>query len=1257
MNGDSRGWPHLAHRADIIRWADRMQARSEFPRLVRGLIHRNNDQIAELEMRAAEGTGAPGYDGVTRAARATPFVPEGLAVWELGTGVDFRSKANDDYRSRSENPLGRDPRTTTFVFVTPRHWADKHDWAAARRAEGFWADVRVFDVDDIEQALELAPAVHARFSEMVGKPAHGAQTVEDWWESFRGLSSPVLDPEMVLVGRTDEAADLLRLLVAESRLTTIAAASVDDVLAFVAAAVLSATASERDDLLGRALIVRDAYTLRSLAATEGLLILIPFEDDLRREARLVRNHHVVIRAEDGGGPDIGLSSIDQPQFSQLLVARGVAAERAEALARSARRSIVAFQRTAAAGAAVAPPWAAELGSRVTRRGWLAGRWNERRSGDTDALGALFGAAYEEAREELTSLASGPDPLFVVVGDTWAVSSVDDAWRYGHSVLQRPDLEAFEVLIQTVLGAVDPRLELPVADRWMADVYGKTPLHSSDLREGIAEVLALLGARGEAVTIGSATVESWLRNVLWRLFKRANEDNTGQLWASLADVMPLLAEAVPDVFLEAVQNGLDGDQPLLGLMFADQEGSALSVSSPHTGLLWALENVAWSTEHFSLAVEQLARLAEVDPGGRLSNRPAASLASIYRSWLPQTAAGLETRLAALDGLRKRHPLPAWRLLLSMLPEHHAVGHSNHSPKFRGWKPEETGRVSPDVYKSYEAAAARLVEDAGEDADSWAELVSRFDDMPPHELELAVERLNMLAGSSGGAVLSAKVWEPLRALVQRHQRYAQADWAMPDERIRLLSDLLDKLAPSAPVARVRWLFDDHLPDLPEQAGEEFDSARYLGNVATRRKAAVEDLIGSTGTDGVLDLVREAAYPGFVGVAVADADAESVGRELLEHLDADDGRFVAAASSWAAKLGANNWEWIENTVASLQGRPISIARVLLTSDDLVSAWALASEDRAVEAAYWSEFSPYGRGQDFVLAEEASRRLLGNDRPRAALMLMSLYAESVGIDRVLVVEGLERLIQVPEDHPDQFRVDSHEIERLLDYARGGDVDEERLGLLEWRLRPALSFDAHSPILERKLARDPAFFVEVLSMVFKPRNRETEQEVPPHIASNAYRLLDDWDVVPGSNDTRSGVDADTLDDWVAEALRLLEEADRLEIGLDQIGKILAKAPGDTDGSWPTRPVRDLIERISRSEMDDGFRVQVFNSRGVTSRGLMEGGDQERVLSERYASLAEAVREGWPRTAAILAAVSQGYAAEARHHDERVERFREGLDR
>ena len=73
-----------------------------------------------------------------------------------------------------------------------------------------------FDVDDIEQALELAPALHHWFSELVGKPSTGAMSINLWWDKFRRLSSPIVDPEMVLAGRADAAAALLRVLEADA---------------------------------------------------------------------------------------------------------------------------------------------------------------------------------------------------------------------------------------------------------------------------------------------------------------------------------------------------------------------------------------------------------------------------------------------------------------------------------------------------------------------------------------------------------------------------------------------------------------------------------------------------------------------------------------------------------------------------------------------------------------------------------------------------------------------------------------------------------------------------------------------------------------------------------------------------------------------------------------------------------------------------------------------------------------------------------
>jgi len=1255
MTGGGRRWPHLANRHHITVWAQRVDAPPEFPRLVRRLIDQTNDQVVEVQMRTDEGTRLPGYDGFSRALRGTPFVPEGPAVWELGTSDNPKGKADEDYKKRTDDPLGVKREETTFVFVTPRSWSGKSDWEHVKRSEGIWANVVAHDADDIEQALDRAPAAHVWFSELAGVPAQGAQSLTSWWERFSQLSSPPLTPALVLAGRLDAASELLRVLEAPARVITISANDEEELLVFVAAVVLSEGDDDRVRTLhSRSIIVKDAYTIDRLEHSPDSLVLVPYYDELRREARLVRAHHVVIRA-DAGGATVDLPPIDIADFRSLLVADGMPSERALELARLASRSIYAFQRAAPTSEAIEPAWASQMGNVVPRRAWLAGRWNKRRTGDVQGVSDLVGVPYDAAQDDLVRLAQGADPLFVRVGDTWAVTSISDAWGFGHSYLREEDLTAYESLIQSVFGSVDPRLDLPVADRWMAGVYGKVPIHSGDIRNGIAEVLALIGARAQDISVGSGTVQTWLHQVAWRLFDRLNSDLTGQLWASLADVMPLLAEAAPDVFLQSLSTGLEGDRPILAMMFADGEDTnGLSIASPHTGLLWSLEGLAWSPEHFGYVVEELARLAELDPGGRLSNRPAASLSSIFRPWLPQTTVNSGRRLAALDVMRERHPDVAWNVTLSMLPQPHAVGSYSHKPKFREW-PTESEVTPAEVGAMFIAAAERALDDAGRDAGRWIALIQRFEDLPDPGFDRAVDALRRATAEPSH--LRDSVWEPLRGLVMRHRRYAHTDWALDPEKVEVLEELLGTIAPDDPAELVCWLFDEQLPDLPEESGKEFDAARFLDAVDQRRTEAVRDLYETAGTAAVVRLAVTAKSPWLVGYAVGKADLDDAGIELFRHIDSEDD-LTPAARAWSAQRAQTlGWGWVEMQVAALRDRPLARARVLLELRDFEKAWSAAREDAATDSAYWAEFMPYGWGPAFELAERASAELLAHDRTRAALMMMNLYVETVEIDRSLVLDALERFVKMPPDHPDRFRVDSHEIEHLLDYLRAGEVDDDRVMLLEWRLRPALSFEAKSPRLELRLARDPKFFLEILSLCFKPRGGEPEQDGSPQVATNAYRLLDGWAVLPGSEGPDQPVNEELLNAWADEVVPLLVAADREGIGLEFIGRILAKAGGDVDGTWPTRPVRDLIERLGRSELDTGFLVQVFNSRGVTTRGVTEGGEQERALVTKYKELASLVADKWPRTAAIIAGIADGYAEDARRQDEEVRRFLEGLER
>lgn len=735
--------PHLADAADIESWAQTMMARSDLARLVRNLIRETDDRVTTLQMRGGEGSTVPGYDGVVEASRATPFVPEGRSVWELGTGGDPTDKATADYKKRTEDPLGEDQAGTTFVFVTPRRWPNKQKWVNDRKVKSPWKDILVLDVDDIETAFDAAPGTHHIFSEQIGKPAFGAQALEEWWNRLSPSTNPRLTAAMVLAGREDQAAELLLVLSQDVARTAIVAPSIDDALAFVAATITSSSEDQQLDLFGRAIVVRDTSILRVLDRTSRFLILLPYDEVMLREALLIQNHHVVMVVPPGV-PGIVLKPLDPGRFATLLRGAGVSEEKARDLAEAASRSLVAFQNAAPAlGGALHPQWADLLKSAVLRRAWLACAWLELRSGDTAVMAQLLGRELEAASAELRAAATGEDPILVAVAGVWAVASPEASWDYVRPHLLLADLSALEVVVQEVLGAIDPKLGLPVDQRWQAAIHGKSRIHSENLRKGLATTLALLGTFGSGAKFGGGnTAQTWAESIVLKLLERANSEGSGDLWTSISDVLPLLAEAAPSHFLRAVEGGLQGAEPVLRRLFTDSDTS-FTTSSAHPSLLWALEAVARSPEHFALAMDTLARLVEVDPGGRLGNRPDATFISVITPWFPQTAAPPEARLAVLDLLRERHAGIAWRLTLGCLPGMLGGGSYNHQPRFRRWGPSTPSVPPQEYWQMVEGIVDDLIEMADGSPELWPELIERIPDLSLAKRQQVYERLKRLA----------------------------------------------------------------------------------------------------------------------------------------------------------------------------------------------------------------------------------------------------------------------------------------------------------------------------------------------------------------------------------------------------------------------------------------------------------------------------------------------------------------------------------
>jgi hypothetical protein len=1225
--------------------------------------------VTSLDFPADEGTAAGGYDGVAVTAAYAPYVPAGQSLWELSAGQSTNAKATTDYEKRTVTPDGRPTSKATYIAVSLRRWRDRRKWATERQEDTRWREVRAYGIDDLETWLESAPVTHAWISERLGLKPHGLQTADAWWTSWSDATDPVLSGDVILAGRDEAASSLRAKLDGPPQIISMRGDSVDDVLAFVAAVALRDDANGAGEVLARTAFVDDVGTWRTFNDHKRPLVLVTKSPAVMEEARSAPGHHVIVPLSGQLDADIELAPIDASAAKDALVAAGLDDEpRADETARLGRRSLTALRRHLAKKPELhTPPWATGAVDRPTRGILLAGSWNDASPGDQEVLAELVGLPYEDLRERLSAEAEADDPLVTRVGNTWTVVSPYDAWVQLRRKLRPDDMARLRAVVEQVLVEADPTFGMEPQERWKAPKEGQVWRHSGDLRNGLASTIALLGAHGEKVNAGhGATGVTVADGMVRRLLRRADEDATGAVWSALSPQLPLLAEGAPDAFLDEARTGATGANSVLLKVF-EQESDPMFARSPHTGLLWALESLAWSPDHFGQAVSLLARLAELDPGGQLSNRPDRSLAGIYCPWHPETTSNNDQRLATLDGIRDRHPQVAWELMVSLLPESHGVHFPTSSPRFRDWKPSDPIVTNLQYFEFVESLIDRLIQDAADVPERWQKLVDESNHVSPSSRAKIREELRsrIEAGSLREEGREA-LWDELRKLIARHREFADTDWALPEDELAELEEIEQQLAPSGLVERHAWLFEEWMPNLGESKLKdgEYDHRGYTTELQKRRDDAVREIEAEAGWEGLMRLAKRSPSPWWVGCSLAELENDSYEAICLPLIDSDDSvEYQVANALFGRRFVKLGWDWLESLLADGELRTMQTARLLLLTDDLPRSWQRADEfGPDVATGYWRGFGPTGLGRDYPHVSESATRMLDVGRPGAALQLLSLYAgdeEASSAEHAgIAADALDALLKVQDPVPEIQVLRQYDLERMFSLVEEhrDALGADRVARLEWSYLGALGHDPTVPSLHQALADDPMFFVQVISTIYRAKGDEPTEvsDEQSNIAENAYRLLSSWSTLPGRT-SDGGVDPASLRAWVHAALEQLDAARRRAVGEINIGHVLASAPPDPDGTWPCRTVRDLLEELQSETIEQGLETQLFNNRGVTSRHPEAGGEQERTLANKYRGWAGQVRDRWPRSAAILRSLASTYEQDARRMDDEAERRRKGI--
>ena len=455
--------------------------------------------------------------------------------------------------------------------------------------------------------------------------------LDEWWESWSSATQPQIIPELVIAGRSTEVEALGEWAKGVPSLWYVQGDTRDEAIAFLAAAAHSATDQWGAPLLAKSLVVKTEDAWRSLERhTLPLVLMREFNGGPSSQIAVSGGHHVLMPldvSQDPQGNGQTLPRLGRDDTSGALTKMGLPKSKVDDLTgKTARRLPILRRFLVEESGLPEPDWAATAPSSLIAL-VLIGQWEEDNESDREIIESLVGKPFAEIEEELAAVAGIPDSPVVKVGRRWRFTSHEEAWSILAPRLTQTRAMRFKELATGVLEQVSPAFELPTGERYMAAVIGKTLPHSSTLREGMARTLALMAVYPERAKNADA-----VRHIPLQVVRESLSEGKGwRIWATLDRDLPTLAEAAPDAVLDAVERDLSANPSPFRELFG-QGGNPLFAGVPHAGLLWALERLAWSADHFSRVAMILARLAEYEPESNNGNRPTESLRSLFLPWI-------------------------------------------------------------------------------------------------------------------------------------------------------------------------------------------------------------------------------------------------------------------------------------------------------------------------------------------------------------------------------------------------------------------------------------------------------------------------------------------------------------------------------------------------------------------------------------------------------------------------------------------------
>lgn len=1231
---------------DIKNWADTRGGQEKLPLLIRKLIIASCKDISLINFPSGNDISLGGWDGMLESDDKTYFIPKGKSCWELGSDKVVKSKAESDYIKRTTDKNINFKNRITFIFVTPRVWQKSDDWVKEKKREKVWRDVKVITVEQLTQLINDNPSVSSWLALEIGKFTLGVQSPENFWKVWSESPNWKLPPELLVGSRENQKQKIISLY-NKPNLIFIEGVSKKELIGFIISCFLTSKEC-KEYFFAKCIIVDNEESFRTLSLIKTPLIIIPtFENpEILNNAVLCGHTIIAPIIENTNQPNtIRIPKINKPMMRDNLLRIGLSEVLSKKYAQESLGNITVLRRLLNFPREN-PEWSKDENYSDILPALLVGSWINDYEGDKEIISKISRLNYDEYIRKLSKWQFKPDSPIIRIGNVWKLNSRLDSWINLSKYLIDADFKIIEEIFIEVLSEIDPSLDKEDENGVLFFKPGK---YSKNIKEGISQSLIIISTLSNEFNLSKSNPNLWVDDIVYKVLNK----NDIKFWKSLDKILPLIAEASPNSFLEIVEIFIDVDNSPIRALFNEKKGIITSTSY-NTGLLWALECIAWDSEYISRVSILLLKLSSIDPGGNLTNRPINSLLEIFKPWHYQTLTDFNDRIEVLKNLSRSDFKMAKKLLIGLLPNfNNSIAHGTYKPK---WKYFYENTDIKYNYPELDKTHSQIIDILLSMFDNSEEMLNEFIELSEKKVLFGRKKIIDFIKENIDNVkqINYSSWHKLRNILYRHRSYNDAKWAFSEKELIVYKEFYNKLMPSDDIILNAWKFDNR-PEFIE--GYKYESGNYeihAKYVFDKRKEALDYLYGKYGLEKVYELIELVECPYTLGDILANTiNDEKEILKICELFNEEGSRLTFAQNFIRRKKMIIGNEFAFELLNKISTYSINAKVNFLLSfyqeKDVLNFIDELEKDIIKE--YWGKVNVRLFFQDSIeYLEYCIDKLIKYKRFSSALKICYNNIKTIPSNKIIIT--LEKLMIEKSEEP--INIDYYEIGEIFDeLEKRSDIERTIVIKLEWYYIDFLSDGLYNKqmLIHKQMSEEPEFFINIIKLFYIPEKKNEKKEINENekaLALQAYKVLFSWKTVPGI-DVNNNINERDLNYWVQTVRDEAKKCGILDIVDSYIGKVLAHSPKIEDEQWPPIIICEIIEKIKNKEIKSSFSCELFNMQGMTTRSPFDGGLIEKNRYDYYKKIADNCKTKYPFVSSIFIELANNYLGRATIEDDVAE--------